>query len=65
MTTCYVKELGNFDDGEDDIAAIKWTGYSFTLKLTIFISWWNLIVVISVLMSSPEPLAWLMDELVE
>ena len=38
MKICYVKELGNFDDGEDDIAAVKKFGYSFTLKLTIFIS---------------------------
>ena len=33
MKTWYVKELGNFDDGQDD----KLIGYSFTLKLTIFI----------------------------
>ena len=64
MEACYVKELGNFDDGEDDIAVIKWNGYSFILKLTIFICWWNLKIVISILMSSPEPLAWLMGELI-
>ena len=64
MKTYYVKELGNFDDVEDDIAAVKWIGFSFTLQLTIFISWWNLKIVISVLMSAHEPLAWLMGELI-
>ena len=60
MKTRYLKELGNFDNGKDDIAAIKWIGFSFTLKLTIFI----LIIVFSILLSSPEPLQWLMGKLI-